>query len=247
MLGGRIEGKTGAPGFGRRLRSVLGLWLDLDGSIVRPATLLLSLASLTALSTRPAAAQAVGGRLVDRTTRGVVEGAAVKLTDTANVVIVQTVSDTSGEFLLNLERPGKYRLYFLADTVVLGASELIDLGAADFYQRIYLVDVRREEPVYFEFQVVKRVAPRPGNRAPRYPPDLRDRNIEGEVLIQFVVDTTGQPEPRTVRVLRSTDLEFTREVTQALLLMKFFPAELRDGKRVRQLVQMPFRFTLTPY
>jgi hypothetical protein len=149
----------------------------------------------TALPPESSGAQTVAGRLVDRATRGVVKGVTVRLTDTANVVILQTVSDTSGEFLLDLERAGKYRLYFVAGNVELGASDPIDVSPDDFHQRIYLLNVLRDEPVYFEFQVAKQVAPRPGNPVPRYPEDLRARSIQGEVLVQFVVDTAGKPVP----------------------------------------------------
>jgi TonB family protein len=214
-------------------------------ALVRHAALLLSLAGLIALPTRAVSSQVVAGRLVDRETRGAIEGAAVSLTDSANVLIAQTVSDTSGEFMFTLARPGRYKLSFSAGNVTLGDSQLIDVGASDFYQRIYILQVPREEPVYFEFQVAKQVAPRPGNPPPRYPPELRARGIQGDVLVQFVVDSAGKPEPGTLRVLRSTDPEFAHEVARVVRLMRFFPAQLADGKRVRQLVRMPFQFMLT--
>jgi TonB family protein len=212
---------------------------------VKRTGFLIVLTGVVAWPAPRADAQAVAGRLVDRVTRGVVTGVAVRLTDSANVAVAQAVSDTSGEFLFTLERPGRYRLYFSAGPTALGASELFDVGAEDFHQRLYLVDVMREESVYFEFQVTKQVSPMPGNPAPRYPPDLRERGVEGEVLLQFVVDTTGKPIPGTLRALRSTDPAFTYEVTRVVPLMRFRPAELADGRRVRQLVQMPFQFALT--
>ncbi len=49
-----------------------------------------------------------------------------------------------------------------------------------------------DNQTYFEFQVEKQVSPYPGNTAPRYPDMLRSANVEGEVLAQFVVDTTGR-------------------------------------------------------
>src|SRR4051794_28702365 len=52
---------------------------------------------------------------------------------------------------------------------------------------------------YFEFQVEKQVAATPGNSAPRYPDMLRSANVEGEVLAQFVVDTTGRAEMNTFK------------------------------------------------
>jgi len=103
--------------------------------------------------------------------------------------------------------------------------------------------VNSDQP-YFEFQVEKQVAPYPGNTAPRYPDMLRSANVEGEVLAQFVVDTSGKADMREFKVLKSTHDMFTQAVKTALPNMKFYPAEV-GGKKVRQLVQMPFQFNLT--
>ncbi|MEP6492811.1 MAG: TonB family protein [bacterium] len=97
---------------------------------------------------------------------------------------------------------------------------------------------------YFEFQVEKQVSPYPGNTAPRYPDMLRSANVEGEVLAQFVVDTTGRAEMSTFKVLKSTHDLFTNAVRSSLPNMKFYPAEV-GGRKVKQLVQMPFQFNLT--
>jgi protein TonB len=51
---------------------------------------------------------------------------------------------------------------------------------------------------------------------------------------------------RTFKVLRSTDFGFTFAVRDVLPRMKFNPAELR-GAKVRQMVQQPFTFALTPF
>ena len=96
---------------------------------------------------------------------------------------------------------------------------------------------------YFEFQVEKQVAATPGNAAPRYPDMLRSANVEGEVLAQFVVDTTGRAEMNTFKVLKSSHDLFTNSVKSALANMKFYPAEV-GGRKVKQLVQMPFVFSL---
>jgi protein TonB len=100
------------------------------------------------------------------------------------------------------------------------------------------------DQTYFEFQVEKQVAPYPGNTAPRYPDMLRSANVEGEVLAQFVVDTSGKAEMSTFKVIKSTHDLFTNSVRASLPNMKFYPAEV-GGKKVKQLVQMPFQFNLT--
>jgi protein TonB len=101
-----------------------------------------------------------------------------------------------------------------------------------------------DNQTYFEFQVEKQVSPFPGNPAPRYPDMLRSANVEGEVLAQFVVDTTGRADMSQFKVLKSTHDLFTNAVKASLPNMKFYPAEV-GGKKVKQLVQMPFQFSLT--
>jgi periplasmic protein TonB len=100
------------------------------------------------------------------------------------------------------------------------------------------------DQAYFEFQVEKQVAPRPGNPGPRYPDMLRSANVEGEVLAQFVVDTTGRADMSTFKVLKSSHDLFTNAVRATLPNMRFYAAEI-GGRKVKQLVQMPFQFTLT--
>ena len=76
---------------------------------------------------------------------------------------------------------------------------------------------------------------------PIYPDTLLRARVEGRVLVEFVVDTTGVPDPETFGVVLTTDPLFTESVRRAVLATRFTPA-LREGSKVRQLVQMPFRF-----
>lgn len=96
---------------------------------------------------------------------------------------------------------------------------------------------------YFEFQVEKPVLPREGNPQPRYPEMLRTGGIEGEVLAQFVVDTSGRAEMSSLKILKSSHDLFSSAVRQTLPSMRFYAAET-GGRKVKQLVQMPFNFTL---
>ena len=102
----------------------------------------------------------------------------------------------------------------------------------------------KEDQAYFEFQVEKPVVPAPGSSQPRYPDILRQAGVEGEVLAQFVVDTSGRAEPSSFKVLRSSHDLFAQAVKSALPGMRFIPAEV-GGKRVKQLVQQPFTFAIT--
>ncbi len=96
---------------------------------------------------------------------------------------------------------------------------------------------------YFDFQVEKPVVAAPGSAGPTYPDMLRSAGIEGQVLAQFVVDTTGRADMSTFKALRSDNDLFTTAVKNALQRMRFLPAEV-GGRKVKQLVQQPFQFSL---
>ena len=66
--------------------------------------------------------------------------------------------------------------------------------------------------------------------------------MRGDVLAQFIVDTTGQYRPGTFMMLRSSHVLFTQAVQQALPQMRFSPAE-KGGQKVPQLVKLAFPFT----
>jgi len=103
--------------------------------------------------------------------------------------------------------------------------------------------VNTDQP-YFEFQVEKQVQTAAGSPQPRYPDMLKSANVEGEVLAQFVVDTTGHAEMNTFKVLKSSHELFTQSVRNVLPNMRFYPAEI-GGRKVKQMVQQPFTFALT--
>jgi protein TonB len=98
-----------------------------------------------------------------------------------------------------------------------------------------------QDQPYFEFQVEKPVLARDGNPHPRYPASLQNRGVNGEVLAQFVVDTTGRADVSTFEVLKSSDEAFTRSVREVLPRLRFYPAEV-GGRKVKQLVQQSFLF-----
>lgn len=96
---------------------------------------------------------------------------------------------------------------------------------------------------YFEFQVDKPVTVADGSAAPRYPQILRQAGVEGELLVQFVVDEHGRADPTTFQALKTSHDLFTASVFEALPGMHFVPAEI-NGRKVRQLVQQPFVFAI---
>jgi protein TonB len=93
----------------------------------------------------------------------------------------------------------------------------------------------------FEFQVEKPVLAKDGNPVPKYPGMLESSRVEGDVLVQFVVDTLGRAEMNTYKVLKTSNELFAQEVRRVLPFYKFYPAEA-GGRKVKQFVQLPFRF-----
>ncbi|MFN8669188.1 MAG: TonB family protein [Gemmatimonadaceae bacterium] len=93
------------------------------------------------------------------------------------------------------------------------------------------------------FTVDREVVPLRGV-APRYPSLLASANIEGMVVMQFVVDTLGRVERGSLDVVRADHALFEQSVREALARMRFVPAEA-GGRKVRQLVEQPFTFALT--
>jgi protein TonB len=91
------------------------------------------------------------------------------------------------------------------------------------------------------WEVEKAVVPLSGNPKPAYPSMLQSAHVDGEVLAQFVVDTTGRVDMSTFRAIQATDQLFVQSVRRALAEWKFLPAEV-EGVKVRQLVQMPLTF-----
>jgi TonB family protein len=95
----------------------------------------------------------------------------------------------------------------------------------------------------YVFQVEKPAVPSPLNQPPQFPPALRGVKTHGEVIVKFVVDTSGVPDMKTVEIRKSDDPQFTDAVRRVLPKYHFYPAEIA-GRKVRQLVQMPFYFTI---
>ena len=97
---------------------------------------------------------------------------------------------------------------------------------------------------FYEFQLDQPARQLPGGTL-RYPREMRIANREGKVLAQFVVNENGTIDVPTFKVLKSTDPAFTEAVHTALPTLRFAPARLK-GRAVRQVVQQPFTFSLSP-
>ncbi|MDH3457125.1 MAG: TonB family protein [Gemmatimonadota bacterium] len=76
-----------------------------------------------------------------------------------------------------------------------------------------------------------------------YPPAMVDAGIEGSVLLEAEVDTSGNVVPNTIRVVRSTDVAFEAPAMVLLRESRFTPG--RTGSELAQvLVRVPVVFEL---
>ena len=98
-------------------------------------------------------------------------------------------------------------------------------------------------PDFTEAQVDRAALLLPGSGRPVYPEALRGAGLGGTVDAQFVIDSTGRADMRTVTIVASTHPRFTDAVMAALAKARFSPAEF-GGRKVRQVVRMPFVFSL---
>ena len=205
-----------------------------------------SLSLMTMSIASSLAAQTVAGRVLDRQSKRPLRDVTVVLladTGKSSHATVRATTDSSGVFYLTAPSAGVYELLFATanDTLLSG---LMALAQDEVAQREFLLDTHVPQRAYFEFQVTRQVRPSPNNRPPAYPMALRSANIQGEVLVQFIVDTTGKPEMNTLKVLRSTHMEFLMAVRSVLPDYTFEPAMILTRK-VPQVVQMPFHFCIS--
>jgi len=97
---------------------------------------------------------------------------------------------------------------------------------------------------FFEYQVDKPATLRASVK-PRYPAALKNSGVSGEVWAQFVVDESGRVDMRTFKTLKSPAPQFTAAVKEVLPTWRLDPA-IRQGRKVKQLVEQAFVFTLPP-
>jgi periplasmic protein TonB len=80
--------------------------------------------------------------------------------------------------------------------------------------------------------------------APRYPGSLETLGIEGQVIVEFVIDTIGRVQPPSIRIIESTHPDFAAAARAAVAGAIFRPAHL-SAHAVRQLTRQSIRF-VTP-
>ena len=97
------------------------------------------------------------------------------------------------------------------------------------------------ELVYGPEAVDSIASPIEGSLRTAYPEKLFKARVGGSATVRFIVDTTGLVEMPTLEVTATHDL-FAQAAREALGEARFSPAIL-EGRKVRQVVALPFRFT----
>jgi len=102
--------------------------------------------------------------------------------------------------------------------------------------------VRTDQP-YLESVVEER--PEMVSHPPvRYPDILRQAGIDGHVVIEAVVDTSGHVERGSIKVLSSTNQLFEQPAKEVIAGAVFRPGRI-SGRAVRVRIQQPFNFSLS--
>jgi hypothetical protein len=99
--------------------------------------------------------------------------------------------------------------------------------------------------VYIESEVDTPVERDPTSAAPAYPEYLEETHVEGFVIAEYVVDTTGLADSSSLHVEVATHPAFVESLRAALPHMHFTPATL-NGQKVRERVRQEFLFQLGP-
>jgi len=122
------------------------------------------------------------------------------------------------------------------------SASLGDIGR-DLTSSIEAPKLAGTDSIFTQLEVDSTVSRFPGSAAPLYPVAMLNQGLQGSVLTQYVVDTTGYADTSSLKIVRATHAAFADAVRAALPYMRFFPAKI-GPKRVRQLVEQEFSFKI---
>jgi TonB family protein len=99
------------------------------------------------------------------------------------------------------------------------------------------------DSVFTQLEVDSTVSRYPGSASPAYPVEMLKQGVQGSVVTQYVVDTTGFADTTSLKIMSMTHEQFADAVRAALPYMRFSPAKV-GSKKVRQLVEQEFSFKI---
>jgi uncharacterized protein (TIGR02246 family) len=119
----------------------------------------------------------------------------------------------------------------LVDTLRSVPKDMLETGIRSESDQVYMESVVEERPeVVSGPQLV-------------YPDLLRQAAIQGRVLVQAILDTTGRAEPQSVKVIQSPNPGFDQSAKDYVLRALFRPARVH-GRAVRVLINLPIDFSI---
>lgn len=77
-----------------------------------------------------------------------------------------------------------------------------------------------------------------------YPDLLRQAGVQGRVLVQAIIDTSGRAEPPSVKIIQSPNPGFDQPAKNYVMRALFRPARVH-GRAVRVLINQPVDFKIT--
>jgi len=191
----------------------------------------------------------------------------VALLDSTGKPIDHTVTDSAGQFVFQLPRPGAYRVKFIVNHWEPLFGPLDTLKDGDFSERSYALDfktalvpdsvVRGSESKENQHQYALPAGYVREERSdsgwtsheaiPRlhsifWPDGVVWSGVEGSVMGQFIVDSTGRAQRTSWRTLGVTRREFETAVVKSLPRLQWKPA-LNRGQPVCEMALEFVRFS----
>jgi protein TonB len=96
--------------------------------------------------------------------------------------------------------------------------------------------------VYLESVVEEKPEPLSGPPL-QYPEMLRQAQVQGRVMVEAIIDTSGRAEPASIKIIQSPHPGFDNSAKNYMRQALFRPARVH-GRPVRVLVRLPIDFKL---
>lgn len=204
--------------------------------------------ALLALAT-PASAQSIVGVTADSATNEPLRCVGVALEDSASQVLAWSSTGDEGTFRFDSATTGAHHVRFTVWYHRPIVAPLVESSAAGGSRPRYRLSFEANATGRPKLWPDTTDSP-PGRmigfpaEGMRYPPKLRKKHIEGGVVTRYVLDATGFVDQTSIRILESSDPEFSIAAAKFLQQIQLAPAR-RAGKPVCALVwQQPFNFNV---
>jgi hypothetical protein len=196
----------------------------------------------------------VGGFVSDSITAAPLPCVEVALLDTTGRVVSRQLTASDGAFQLDAPPRGRYQLRFFvwSHDPLYGPAE--ELEPTMERARKYVLGFH---PSLDLRQWQRAPGDTAGDAPPgaplnakaaalRYPQNLREQHVQGDVTVDFLLDSMGRVAPSTVRIVRTTHQGFTTAVRRHLELVQLEPARFDHHPACALMLDWPFTFRLGP-